>query len=116
MAFLYAVAGVYHFINPQFYESMIPAWLPCASVFNYAGGVAEITLAVLLLLEKTRKISAFLIVAMLIVFFLVIHVPMAVEFYRIKHPEFWISVIRLPIQFILMWWAWLYTKPMKPQA
>lgn len=113
MAAIYALAGVCHFVNPLFYEAMMPAWLPYSSVFNYFGGVVEIILAVLLLPRTTRRVSAILIITMLIIFFFVIHIPMALHFYKTDHPGFWISIIRLPIQFVLIWWAWLYAKPYK---
>jgi uncharacterized membrane protein len=113
MAFIYAAAGIYHFVNPRFYKILMPEWLPYHSFFNYSSGIAEIILAVMLLIERTRKISAYLIIAMLVVFLFAIHIPMTIDFYEMHHPGFLISVIRLPIQFVLIWWAWLYTKPLK---
>ena len=111
MAFIYASAGVYHFVNPSFYESIMPLWLPQHSLLNTLSGISEIILAVLLLPKSTRRVSAQLIMAMLVVFLVLIHIPMALEFYKSNHPGLWISIIRLPIQFLLIWWAWLYTKP-----
>ena len=113
MIFMYASAGIYHFINPGFYEAIMPAWLPCHAFLNYAGGVAELILAVLLLSDKTRKPASILIVVMLIIFLFLIHIPMTVHFYRSNHPDFIISVIRLPLQFLLIWWAWLYKTSFK---
>ena len=113
MVFVYAVAGIYHFVNPAFYENIMPDWLPNHSLCNYAGGISEIILAVMLLSEKTRKISAYLIIAMLVVFLFVIHIPMTIDFYKTDNPGLWISIVRLPIQFVLIWWAWLYAKPSK---
>ncbi len=111
MALLYAAAGIYHFVNPIFYEQIMPIWLPQHTLLNTLGGISEIILAVLLLPKSTRRVSAQLIMAMLCVFLVMIHIPMAKEFYKINHPALWISIIRLPIQFFLIWWAWLYTKP-----
>ena len=116
MVFIYTAAGIYHFVNPLFYEAMMPVWLPYHSLFNYSGGIAEIILAIMLLFERTRKISSLLIIAMLLVFLFIIHIPMTLEFYKTNNSGFWISIIRLPFQFVLIWWAWLYTKPMKPQT
>lgn len=113
MVFMYAVAGIYHFVNPRFYEILMPERLPYHAFFNYSIGIAEIVLAIMLLIEKTRKISAYLIIAMLVVFLFVIHIPMAIDFYHTNHPGLMISIIRLPIQIILIWWAWLYTKSSK---
>ena len=118
MAFMYAAAGIYHFINPAFYEMLMPAWLPYHSLLNSIGGTAEIILAIALLIDKTRMISAYLVIVMLSVFLIMIHIPMAMDFYMTDHPALWISILRLPIQFVLIWWAWLYTKPLqiKPEV
>lgn len=115
MAIMYAAAGVYHFINPRFYEVLMPAWLPSHSLLNVLGGIAEIILAIMLVFHKTRIVSAYLIIAMLVVFLLVIHIPMAMDFYMTDHPALGISVIRLPIQLLLIWWAWIYIKPVNPK-
>ncbi len=113
MVFVYAAGGIYHFVNAGFYEAIMPVWLPNHSLCNFAAGLCEIILATMLLFDKARKISAYLIIAMLIVFLFVIHLPMAIDFYKTNHPGFWISIVRLPIQFVLIWWAYLYTKPIK---
>ena len=113
MVFVYAAGGIYHFVNPSFYESIMPVWLPNHSLLNTMGGISELILAAMLLYENTRKISAYLIIAMLLVFLFAIHIPMAVDFYKTSNPGLWISIVRLPIQLLLIWWAWLYTKPSK---
>lgn len=110
---MYATAGIYHFID-DFYENIMPLWMPYRNVFNILGGIVEIILAVLLLPVVTRRISAWLIIAMLVIFLFVIHIPMTIDFYLKGHSGLWISIIRLPIQFLLIWWVWLYTKPISP--
>ena len=109
MPAVYIVAGIYHFINPAFYLHLMPDWLPQHELSNYAGGVVEIILGVGLIPEKTRKISAWMIIAMLTVFFFVIHIPMVVQFYGKNTLWFWISILRLPLQVYLIWWAYKYT-------
>lgn len=116
MVFIYAAAGIYHFVNPAFYESIMPVWLPQHALLNTLAGVSEIIFSVLLLPKKTRVASAQLIMAMLAVFLVMIHLPMAKEFYKNNHPGLLLSIIRLPIQFVLIWWAWLYTKPSKAEV
>ena len=113
MVFVYSAGGIYHFVNPAFYESIMPAWLPNHSLLNTVGGVSELILVAMLLYENTRKISAYLIIAMLLVFLFVIHIPMTIDFYKTNNPGLWISIVRLPIQLVLIWWSWLYTKPSK---
>lgn len=110
MAFLYAAAGVNHFINPNFYYKIMPSWMPWHLPLVYASGVAEIGLAILLLFPATRITAAWLLIAMLVVFLFTIHIPMSIDFYKTNHPRLVISLIRIPIQFLLLWWAWRYTK------
>lgn len=69
MAFIYAGAGINHFINPRFYLSIMPKFFPMQNLLNQVSGVAEIVLAIGLLFASTRQISAYLIIAMLVSFF-----------------------------------------------
>ena len=38
-------AGVYHFINPRFYDPIMPDWFP-KPLANAAGGVAEVVIGI----------------------------------------------------------------------
>jgi uncharacterized membrane protein len=110
MAAAYAAAGVIHFIKPGFYLSIMPKWMPSQLLLVYISGVAEIALALMLIPEITRKGAAWLIIAMLVVFFFAIHLPQAIDFYTTGNKLLWVAIVRLPVQFILIWWAWIYTK------
>lgn len=110
MPVLYIIAGIYHFINPGFYVKIMPEWMPEHLLLVYVSGVIEILLGIGLIVKQTRKISAWLIIAMLVVFFFAIHIPMAVVFYKTNNPGLWIALVRLPIQFYLVWWALKYTR------
>ncbi len=109
MSFLYALAGINHFVNPKFYLRIIPEWIPFHSAINYGSGMAEIILAILLLPESTRSIAAWGIIVLLILIFPA-NIKMCMDFYAKGHPQFWITVARLPLQIVLVWWAWVYTK------
>ncbi|HTF04957.1 MAG TPA: MauE/DoxX family redox-associated membrane protein [Bacteroidia bacterium] len=110
MVALYIGGGINHFINPSFYLSVMPAWLPYQEFANYSSGVVEIILGILLLVERTRRFSAWMIIAMLSVFFFVIHIPMCFHFYGKDTMMFWISVARIPLQIVLINWAWKFAK------
>jgi len=111
MAFLYVAAGTMHFINPDFYfKKVMPTWIPEGLFMVYFSGVIEILLGVALIPKQTRALSAWIIIAMLLVFLFVIHIPMSIHFYMTQHELLVASLIRLPFQFLLLWWAWLYTK------
>jgi len=38
------------------------------------------------------------------------NIKMCVDYYNGHKPYFWLTVLRLPLQLVLVWWAWLYTK------
>jgi uncharacterized membrane protein len=108
---LYIITGIIHFINRGFYVNIMPQWLPAHLELTYFSGAVEILLGIFLIPAQTRKISAWLIIAMLVVFFFVIHIPAAIKFYNEHDPLFWVALVRLPIQFYLVWWALKYTRP-----
>jgi uncharacterized membrane protein len=74
----------------------------------YASGIIEIVLAVLLLQTATRVYAAWGIVIFLILIFPA-NIQMMINFYRKRNPYLWITILRLPLQPVLIWWAWLYT-------
>ena len=64
----YAFAGLNHFINPEFYLSLIPPAFGDAHLINVWAGIAEMGLAILIIPEKTRKWSKYGVILMLIAF------------------------------------------------
>jgi uncharacterized membrane protein len=109
MAFLYAGAGVNHFINPKFYLSITPRFFPMPNLLNQVSGVAEIILAIGLLFASTRQISACLIIAMLIAFFAV-HITHVFQPPKMAQGREWFLYIRIALQFVLIYWAWCVSK------
>lgn len=88
----------------------MPSWLPTHRFLISLSGVVEITLAILLIPIKTRAIAAKLTVAMLVVFFFIIHVPESIGYYQTGNEKFMPSLIRLSIQFLFIAWACMFTK------
>jgi uncharacterized membrane protein len=109
MSLFYLSAGINHFVNPKWYARIIPPWLPNHSALNYISGTCEIVFAILLIPEATRHIAAWLIIVMLIAIFPA-NIQMSINFWREHNPYFWLTIVRLPLQFVLIWWAWYYTK------
>ena len=110
MTLFYITAGTYHFVDPDFYLKFMPEFLPSHLFLVYLSGVVEILLGILLLPTYTRTLSIWLIIAMLVVFFFAIHIPTTINFYRTDRPGLLLNIIRLPIQFLLIWWALVYKK------
>jgi uncharacterized membrane protein len=104
MSLLYIVAGLNHFRDPGFYIKIIPAYLFFPVFLTYLSGICEVLLGILLIPVKTRRVAASLIIAMLTVFF-IIHVQMLIDFLDQQHPLLWVAIARIPLQFVLIWWA-----------
>ncbi|MBS1574039.1 MAG: DoxX family protein [Bacteroidetes bacterium] len=108
MAVLYIIAGSYHFINPRIYSRMMPTLVPWHRPIVYISGAVEIILAILLIPVVTRVYAAWGVILLLIVIFPA-NIQMMLNFYRKRNPYLWITILRLPLQLVLIWWAWLYT-------
>ena len=109
MAVFYIVAGINHFINKRFYLNMMPSYLPFHKELNIISGIMEIIIGVMLFYDATRVLGAWLLIALLVAVFPA-NVQMAVDFKKKNNPYFWATIVRLPLQVVLIWWAWLYTK------
>lgn len=108
MAALYTLAGVNHFRAPRFYLAMMPPLLPYPDLMNTLSGLAEITLGIGLFFPPTRVWAAWGVIALLIAIFPAnIYMAVGEKFMRISPLIRW---GRLPIQGLLIWWAYQYTK------
>ena len=108
MSFLYLFAGLTHFRKPQMYERIMPPRIPWKRFLVYFTGVWEMMAAVLLLVPLTRAFAAWSIIVLLVVVFPA-NLQMAKNFRRKKHKHYWLALLRLPLQGVLVWWAWKYT-------
>lgn len=108
MAVLYIAAGIYHFIRPVFYKKIMPHWLPYHLPLIYISGLAEIALGTLLFFDGARIIAAWGIIVLLIAVFPA-NIQMMLNYKQRNHPYTWLTILRLPLQLLLMWWAWSYT-------
>jgi uncharacterized membrane protein len=101
------MGGINHFRDPNSYNQMIPDFLPKLAL-NYITGVIELVLGIGVIIPRYRHMSALGIMILMIVF-LPIHVW---EIFRDdpaigSHTT---ALIRLPIQFVLIAWAWFLSK------
>jgi len=59
LAAFIGAAGVAHFVRPQFFDPIVPDWMPgAARTTTYVSGVAELTSAALVANPRTRKLGA----------------------------------------------------------
>ena len=102
----FVATGLLHFIRPGMYEAIVPDYLPAHRELVYASGVAEIAGGLGVLHPKTRRVSGWWLIATLIAVFPA-NVEMAVHAERFKQfppASLW---ARLPLQGVLIAWAWL---------
>ena len=90
----------------------MPYWLGLKNELVVISGVAEILCAVFLLPMRTRGTAAWCVIILLVAVFPA-NVQMAINYSNENHPLFWLSMLRLPFQFLLIWWAYQFKKPIR---
>jgi uncharacterized membrane protein len=110
----YLVAGINHFIHPEGYIKIIPAYFPIHATLNILAGCCEVSFALLLIFAKTREFAAWGIIFMLIAFIpvhtqMVRDAPFMLGTLKVTPLIAWIRLVIL--QPLLIWWAWWYTNP-----
>lgn len=119
-AAFFVVAGVGHFRDPEFFLKIMPDYIPASlhAPAVYVSGVFEILLGIMLLIPRSTRLAAWGLIALLIAVF-------PANIYAYQHSEalfpnadpsfhqlhFW----RLPLQGVLIAWAWWYTRPDRPR-
>jgi len=106
LSFFFIAGGIYHFVKPKFYLYMMPSYIPNHKLMVLLSGVTEVICGVGLLFTATRPLSAWGIIAMLLVFFTV-HIFMVTsnKFYKISKAFLWGRIV---FQFVFIYWAYLY--------
>ena len=109
LGLLFMAAGINHFWHTAFYVAMMPPYLPLHLALVYLSGAAEISLGALLLFSLWQMLAGWGLIALSVAVFPAnIHMALHPELF----PEFsptglW---LRLPLQGIVMAWAWCYTR------
>ncbi|MEM6967535.1 MAG: DoxX family protein [Bacteroidota bacterium] len=108
MAFFYIFAGYSHFSKARFFYKITPPLLkPWKKQINVIVGVAEILGGVGLLIPQTRSIAAIGIILLLIAVFPA-NIYMLTSQGAGMKIKMWMLWLRLPIQFVLIYWAYCY--------
>ncbi|CAN5536863.1 hypothetical protein BH10ACI1_BH10ACI1_34300 [soil metagenome] len=108
-AILFISAGILHFTNPDFFVRIVPPLLPAPLFIVYLSGFFEIALGILLLVPKFSRRAAFGLIALLIAVF-------PANIYMALNPQIFADYnplalyLRLPIQFVLIAWAFWLTR------
>jgi uncharacterized membrane protein len=110
LAAFFVGSGVNHFVMPQAYEQIVPPRLQRdARRVVAVSGVAEIVGGLAVLPSRTRRLAGPGLVALLAAIF-------PANLYMARSPERfrgiprWALYGRLPLQPMMMWWAWRATR------
>lgn len=109
MIVFYIAAGINHFWHQELYLQIMPSCLPRPEAIVILSGICEILFAFLLLFQSTRQWAAWCIILLLIAVFPA-NIQMMINYWNEANSKLWIAIVRLPLQIVLVWWAYLFTK------
>ena len=102
--------GFDHFINPDFYSSIMPPAFPLHLEAVYISGFFEIMGGLGLLISRFRKISGWGLLALLIAVYPA-NIYMAISPEAFPDVPIYVLYLRLLVQFIFFYWAFSLTRP-----
>ncbi len=105
VAIFLGFAGVMHFASPQFFNDIVPPWLPPSREFwTYISGVVELVVAYLLFRPSLRRTGAIASVWLFIGVYPA-NLYMAWDWRDKAFSDQLVAYGRLPFQFLFIWVA-----------
>jgi uncharacterized membrane protein len=111
MAAFMIYGGINHFLNPAMYLAFVPAFLPKMAVV-YISGAVEIILGLGAIIPRFRHASCIGILVLMLVFLPIHALDVFLENPAIGSHK--AALIRLPVQFLFIAWAWYISIKDKP--
>ena len=108
LAIFFIYFGIDHFINPDFYLSIMPPSFPLHHEAVYISGLFEIIGGMGLLIYRFRKIAGWGLFALLIAVYPA-NIYMAVTPSAFPDIPIFILYLRLGLQFIFLYWTYTIT-------
>lgn len=106
---LLVVAGLAHVLVPEAFIAYYPTYLPWPTAAIYASAVVEWLLAALLWNARAQRTAWYAITALMVIY-VPVHVYVVTDHSAIINPPvaipLWLAWVRLPMQFVLVAWAW----------
>ncbi len=96
-----------HFIKPKAYMRIMPRYIPNHKALVFWSGLVEIILGFALCFSVTKNMAIYGIILMLTTFLLVHFYMLSGAKASARIPK-WILILRIPLQFGLMYWAYYY--------
>jgi uncharacterized membrane protein len=106
----FVLAGLYHFVNRDFYLRIMPPYLPWHLFLVYLSGFFEVALGLLIFIQKFTRLAAWGMIALLVAVFPAnLHMAVNSQLYPEHYPlSLW---LRLPFQALFIAWAYWFTLP-----
>jgi uncharacterized membrane protein len=110
IAAVFVAAGANHFLNADVYRPMMPSYLPAHDLLIALSGALEIVGGLAVLLPRWRIAAGWFLITLLVAVF-------PANLHMALHPEAWPDLpqlglyARLPLQGVLIFWAWWATRP-----
>lgn len=101
----FAAAGLLHFVKPQVFCKIMPAYLPFPLELVYVSGIFEIAGALGLLIPGLRRPAVWGLLCLLVAVFPA-NINMALHPQLTPDLPVWLLYLRLPLQPVLMLWVW----------
>ncbi len=99
-------AGASHMVTPQLWEGAVPPQLPNPKLMVYLSGIAEIVGGLLFIFPRTRRLGGnYLVLLLLAVFPANIYMAVDSGWHKQVPGGKVALLLRLPIQFLGMWWV-----------
>lgn len=107
-ALIFITTGILHFARSEVFLRIVPTVLPFPLFLVYLSGVFEITLGILLLIPKYKRFAAWCLIALLIAVYPA-NIYMAMNTHLFPDINPMLIYLRLPLQFVLIAWAYWFT-------
>lgn len=115
LGLLFVAAGLNHFISLDFYLPMMPPYLPAHRELIWLSGGLEVIGGLAVLVPAWRSAAGWGMVALMVAVFPA-NLHMALNPADFSDVPAWFLYIRLPLQGLLIWWAFAVTRPMSRPA
>ena len=107
-AALFILGGIGHFLATDLYMKIMPPYLPFHRPLVLLSGLFEVALGLLLLWPATSRLAAWGLIALLVAVF-------PANVFMFQNPEKFnlsptLLLLRLPLQGVLILWAFAYTR------
>lgn len=98
-------AGIMHFVNPDFFDAIVPPWAPgSARAATYVSGLAEMLVGLGIVVGRTRRYALWSAAALFVAVYPA-NLYMAWDWRDRDIADRLVAYGRLPLQIPMVWWA-----------